>query len=210
MDCLNNILIGASWLIEKLNQYNGLLLVILTIIGFWFICKQIAIAKNKDIFFRFQTELMQEINFYLNRNETFRNKLNELIDKYSKVRTIGTVTTSEPDLQVNDDFLDELGKLSTKYLSYYCMNNIPGYYWWLDSYNEKIETIQNSSEYKEIKKYINKITEYIYNKPSNIINIIEFYDYLKEYDNQISGNKNILYSDLKELLNELAKEKKVL
>lgn len=181
-----------------------------TIIGFWFIHNQIKIAKNKDIFFSLQTELMQEINFYLNQNVTFKNELIELIGKYSKEKIIGTVITSEPDLQVNDDFTKELGKLSTKCLSYFCVNNIPGYYWWLGSYKEKIETIQNLSEYKEIKKYIEKITEYIYNKPSNIINIIEFYDYLKEYDEKISENKDKLYSDLEKFLSELAKEKKVL
>lgn len=214
MGCLNNILIGASWLIEKLNQYNGLLLVILTIIGFWFIYKQIAIAKNKDIFFRFQTELMQEINFYLNQHVTFKNELIELIGKYSKEKKIETVITTESDLQVTDNFIDELGKLSTKYLSYYCMNNIPGYYWWLGSYKEKIETIQNSSEYKEIKNYIKRSIEYIYNKPSrqytNTIKINDFFDKLKENDKKISENKDKLYRELKKLLSELAKEKKVL
>lgn len=63
-------------------------LLICTIIGFWFICKQTAIAKNKDTFFRFQAELMQEIKFYLHQHVTFKNELIELIDKYSKEKKL--------------------------------------------------------------------------------------------------------------------------
>lgn len=37
------------------------------------------------------------------------------------------------------------------------MNNILGFYWWLGSYRKKTETIQNSSEYNEIKNYIKEI-----------------------------------------------------
>lgn len=59
MDCLTSILSFFNLIISKLNDYSGLLIAALTIIGFIYIRKQISIAKNKDILSDFQKEISQ-------------------------------------------------------------------------------------------------------------------------------------------------------
>lgn len=82
MECL-------VWLINKLNEYNGLFLVMLTIIGFWFVNKQIKIAKNKDILII----LNQEMNILFDHyNDIYKKYFREIREELSYQSNITSIT----------------------------------------------------------------------------------------------------------------------
>lgn len=167
MDCLNNILIGASWLIEKLNQYHGLLLVILTIIGFWFIWKQIKIAKNKDMLILIHKDLNLYFEDFENKFNIFYKEIEEAIKSCLNNTQFSNYETNIKDEEKAGNYNKKLNDIS-KHLKQFHYESfskkliriIEKYQWWFDLIQCKTPSFNYAQEnhiLESINEFINNI-----------------------------------------------------
>lgn len=223
MDCLSSILSFLGWIICKLDTYSGILVVILTAIGFIFIYKQIKIAKNKDIFFELQKEISE---YFCDRHKKlckchtdFVNILNNKISFTGREKqTIQEIKEEFGTINLGEILDDVLFQYKFESLNE-SLIKISFYKWWLRNHYSALENIFQSVEFEAIFAYYNPYDEIIRNFnlrsvlviPENArqLNILKhkIFKTIKLNFKNYENNDKVLSSKFDKFFEDLAKDK---
>ena len=206
MECL-------VWLINKLNEYNGLFLVMLTIIGFWFVNKQIKIAKNKDILII----LNQEMNILFDHyNDIYKKYFREIREELSYRSNITSITqlnhilkSKKYDDSSFENDVDYFKKTIKRKYPNQCIDlnaSIEKFNWWIkiisdnkflfdDEKEKKIVELNNNLIDQISASYLNEIyKEKKITAEKQISSLIEEME--KNHQDYINNEKNRFYNFL--------------
>lgn len=239
MDYLISILSFFCWIMDKLNNYSGLLIVALTIIGFIYIHKQISIAKNKNILSDFQNEISQ---FMYDRHKQQSLCHNDFVNVIEDCLTIKDYDRAKEEKEKKKEAFEEetkylfekygsaeidqiINKVLNSYKFEIINNNILSttyYKWWLQNNYDDFQKLIDSDSYKKTFYYYNMYFDIINNtvKGNRILPRMDVPDkwtlyssihneLQKEIQNYYE-NYNLLSSEIDKFLTKLAKDKGVL
>lgn len=223
MDCLSNILSFLGRIICKLDTYSGILLVILTAIGFIFIYKQIKIAKNKDIFFELQKEISE---YFCDRHKKqckchtdFVNILNNKVPPTGREKqTISKIKEEFGTINLGEILDDVLFQYKFEPLNE-SLIKISSYKWWLGKHYSTLENIFQSEEFEAIFAYYKPYDEIIRNFSLRNVLVIpdkvkqlktlkyNIFETIKLNFKNYENNDKVLSSKFDKFFEDLAKDK---